>query len=371
MDTGGVQKSLAELIRGIHEGYDITVCCIRKKGILLKSLPEDVRVIEAGRFAKSTEYAAGESKSLGLPCCIMRVCTSAWAKLFGKAFPYFIITRLQKKLRGYDAAISFAQPLHDKAVGNISNEFVLNCCEAKKKITFVHCDFENYGGNTPYNRSLYKKFDKIACVSDSVRLVFEKCNPDCRGKTVTVENLHDYEYIRAAANNDEVKYDGKHTVVTVARLSEEKGLLRCVDIFGRLKKSIPDIEWHIVGEGAQRAALEKEITERGLEKTVFLHGNRENPYRYIKNANLFLLPSYHEASPMVFWESACLGVPVLSTNTLSAVEIVEKRGLGAVCGNTSEEIERGIIKMLSEKTGVRKTVFGNDEAINRFAELLD
>lgn len=64
---------------------------------------------------------------------------------------------------------------------------------------------------------------------------------------------------------------------------------------------------------------------------MILHGEQKNPYRYLKNAKLFLLPSYHEAAPMVFGEASCLGIPILSTETTSAIEMVENQGAGWVC----------------------------------------
>ena len=63
-------------------------------------------------------------------------------------------------------------------------------------------------------------------------------------------------------------------------------------------------------------------------------GNKENPYPYIKNASCFLLPSLHEAAPMVFGEASSLGVPVLTTETCSAIELVQSRGIGYVVENS-------------------------------------
>ena len=68
-------------------------------------------------------------------------------------------------------------------------------------------------------------------------------------------------------------------------------------------------------------------------------GNKENPYTYLKNADALLVPSFNEAAPMVFGESAVLGVPIVTTETCSAIEMVEKRDLGYVIANDSKDIE--------------------------------
>ena len=69
---------------------------------------------------------------------------------------------------------------------------------------------------------------------------------------------------------------------------------------------------------------------------VKLLGNKTNPYPYMKKANLFVLPSYHESYGLVLVESMIVGVPVLSTATCAAEEIVGD--LGFVCENSEEGI---------------------------------
>ena len=141
----------------------------------------------------------------------------------------------------------------------------------------------------------------------------------------------------------------KQTFVTVARLSEEKGILRCIPIFKKIKEDGYEFEWHIVGDGAMRCAIEKEIARYGLEKNIVLEGEQLNPYRYLKNANYFLLPSFHEAAPMVFDEANTLNVPMLTTKTLSAIEMVEKRGAGLVCENNEDAIYEMLHRVISGK----------------------
>ena len=47
----------------------------------------------------------------------------------------------------------------------------------------------------------------------------------------------------------------------------------------------------------------------------------DNPYGYIKAADLLLIPSYNEAAPLVIGEAAGLETPILSTETSSAKEM--------------------------------------------------
>lgn len=80
------------------------------------------------------------------------------------------------------------------------------------------------------------------------------------------------------------------------------------------------------------------INEKGLSNDIDLVGKKNNPFVYIKNADFFLLPSFHEAAPMVYGEAISLGVPVVTTNTISAKELIEERDYGIVCENSEEGI---------------------------------
>lgn len=338
MSVGGIQKSLVELLNAINDKYDITLYCVKPDGECLKLLPESVKIIYGNRFAKISEQNLSEAKRSGIVSYVFRFVLSTLTKVFGKRFPAFLLTKLIGKIPGeYDAAISFSQPIHDKQFATLTNEIVLNCCNAKRKITFVHCDFIKYGGNTKYNRSLYNRFDAIAAVSDSVGHRFLEANPLLKDKVFTVYNCVDCDRIITLANNDPIEYN-KKTIVTVARLSEEKGIIRCLPVVSKLVNEGLDLEWHIVGGGPLESKLCDEINRLGLSDRVILHGEQINPYRFMKNADCFLLPSFHEAAPMVFFESAVLDLPVLTTDTLSAYELVENMGTGVVCKNDEESI---------------------------------
>ena len=170
--------------------------------------------------------------------------------------------------------------------------------------------------------------------------------PETLQNLYTVYNFCDSYEIQQMAMQNPVTYQSK-TFVTVARLSKEKGLLRCIPIFEQLKKDGFDFEWHIVGGGPLKEQIQCEITRCSLEENIILEGEQVNPYRFMKNADYFLLPSFHEAAPMVFDEALALNIPVLTTNTLSAMELVGKRGSGLVCENTDQSIYDMLYRVMS------------------------
>lgn len=350
MNIGGIQKALLELLKVLASREDLSVSlfCCHHCGELLGQVPQNITILPESKWAKASELTASASKGMGLNFFVFRVIASIWSKVFHRGLPAKMLCKLIGKLGIYDVAVSYSQPLQDKAFCNLTNEIVLNCVRAKRKVTFVHCDFANYGGNTRYNRKLYTKFNAVAAVSDSVGERLCSCIPQIRGKVYTVYNCCDYEKIRLLAAENPVQYPVK-TIVTVARLSEEKGLLRCVPVFGRLKADGLQFNWRIVGGGPLENQLKSAICEYGLEKEIIMEGQQVNPYCYLKNAEYLLLPSFHEAAPVVFDEAIALGVPILTTETLSAKELISGRNAGIVCDNNSDAIYSMLHHAISKK----------------------
>lgn len=339
MCIGGIQKSLLELLKVLAKRDDISVTlfCCNATGEFLQRVPKEITLLPENKWAKVSEYTVKSCKQLGLKYALFRVVSSFWSKAFNKGVPAKILCKKIGNLGCFDIAISYSQPINDKAFCTLTNEIVLNCCTAKKKVTFVHCDFDNYGGNTRLNRKLYEKFDSIAVVSNSVGSVLSKNIPTVKEKIKTVYNFLDKEEIISLSEDNPVIYD-RTSLVTVARLSEEKGLLRCVPIMAKLREQSIDFVWYIVGGGVLETQLKESICKYAMDDVIFLEGAQDNPYRYIKHADYLFLPSFHEAAPIVFDEAIALNVPILATDTLLAKELVLNRNAGLICDNTENAI---------------------------------
>lgn len=258
------------------------------------------------------------------------------------------------------------------------NEFVLKKVQAEKKIAWLHCDFEHCGANNEHSRNIYPKFDRIVACSDGCGKSFLRCLPDLTDKVVVIRNCNDYKAIKNAASNG-INYDDSFfNVVTVARLSEEKGIERGIVAVESCIKAGLQVHYHIVGSGDQENKLKQMVVDHQLENAVFFYGNRKNPYPYIINADLFLLPSYHEAAPMVFDEAACLGVPILSTKTTSTDDMILASGNGYVCDNNTEAIYENMKWILQHKDDLKmikhnmmSKSYSNQDSIVEFTKLAE
>ena len=84
-----------------------------------------------------------------------------------------------------------------------------------------------------------------------------------------------------------------------------------------------------------------------MDDLVTMLGEQSDPYKYLCRADWLLVPSFHEAAPMVFDEAILMGVKVITTNTASAVEMIDGEH-GIVCENSTEGILRTLMSI--EKT---------------------
>ena len=114
-------------------------------------------------------------------------------------------------------------------------------------------------------------------------------------------------------------------LVSVGRLSEQKGQLLLVEAVQRVVKGGRDIELLLVGEGEMREEIERQIKDYGIEKNVILAGlaSSDQIRDYILASRAMVLPRFAEGLPMVLMEALALRRPVISTQIAALPELVE------------------------------------------------
>jgi glycosyltransferase involved in cell wall biosynthesis len=139
----------------------------------------------------------------------------------------------------------------------------------------------------------------------------------------------------------------------VGKLHKEKGIVELLESYHELldKENI-NLKLIYVGEGNSCKLLQDYIAEHGLERQVKLIGFLNNPYPYIKNAKLLVLPSYSEAMPYVAIESAVLETNYLVSDFPSAKEFFPDKNVFFMGDNASvfrENLKDKIISSLESQ----------------------
>ena len=354
LDMGGIQKSLISFLNAACKHYDITLLLFSKSGPLLNDVPKEVKVISPSGVYRMLGLTKQELT--GFPILfVIKSFLIMFAKVFSRRSAMRLLGLFQRKITGYDTVISYTHLSHHNYFWNGSGDFVLDKTICDNKICLIHCDYLNSGCLSEKNNKEYAQFDKIACCSESVRSRFiegANINPD---KVYTLRNFYDLDIAKLSNDNPYIYDSNFINIVTVARLSAEKGIGRAIDALFNTKRT--DIRYYVVGNGPQKNMLSDKIKGYGMEKQVFLLGEHHNPYRYLRNADYLLLPSFHEAAPIVFDEANILGLNVITTNTTSASEML-KSGGDIVCDNSEEGIANALLAL--KKTAMQKEAYSDN-----------
>ncbi len=376
MKVGGVQKSLYNLLWSLDPAeYRVTLLLFSKVGAYL-DLPDTVRIIEVTGpfryFGKSQgEYTGWEAFKRGFLATVSR--------LFGRSAAVRLMLGRQPMLEGqYDCAIAFLNNGLKKVFYGGVQDYVLHRVKADRKVAFLHSDYERSGSHYPENDRMMERFDVIAACSEGCRRAFVTAVPEQADRCVAVRNCHRYDEIRALADEISVQYDKTALhAVTVARMTPRKRIDRAIRAVAAAKAAGTPITLHIVGNGPMWDSLQALAQQEGVAESVIFHGEQSNPYPYIKQADLLLLSSYHEAAPMVIEEARCLGVPVLSTEIISTKEMVIEAQAGWVCANGQEALSELLCRVVADRDvlatvtrRVKETPMDNRVALAQFAAVV-
>jgi glycosyltransferase involved in cell wall biosynthesis len=268
--------------------------------------------------------------SLKRPLSILSEIAAKISNLFWRK-SYFLIAgwyggqRLQKKMnqlekqygafdriifRGegtYENIWSFQ---HDKAIYVLENIVKPNSLSQKLSKKRFHALFHNR---------------QLAAVSTGVKIaaddLFAKENIHPTYVHV-ITNPCPIEQIRSKANAEKPQTlpSGPY-MLNVARLVPQKGQDMLLEAYAKSKQSLPLV---IVGEGKLNAELKAKAKALGIDENVHFVGNQENPYVWMKHAELFVLSSKFEGLGIVLFEALACGTPILSVDCPGGVRDVFK-----------------------------------------------
>lgn len=170
-------------------------------------------------------------------------------------------------------------------------------------------------------KNIYNKADNIVAISNGVkRDLIDNFYID-KMKTTVIYNPVDIKYIDSLKNEeieDKYKYIfDENTIITSGRLTYQKGQWYLIRALKKVKKELPNAKLVILGQGELEKNLKKLVAELNLEDSVFFLGFKSNPFKYIKNSKVFVLPSLFEGFGNVITETMECGTIVISTDCKS------------------------------------------------------
>ena len=143
-------------------------------------------------------------------------------------------------------------------------------------------------------------------------------------------------------------------ILTVARLEHVKGVDVLIDACLILRNALLDFSCIVVGDGSERAVLNKKICRLGLQHHVHLVGAlpHRDVIQHYHLADLFVLPSRREGIPVSVMEAMATGLPVIATEVTGLPEIVDNGDTGILVPPENASLLADAIFRLAKETDI-------------------
>jgi glycosyltransferase involved in cell wall biosynthesis len=340
-DTGGAMSHLLPLLSALHSteraetACDVHLLCLgegglvdraRERGLAVRVLsmkgPWDPAVLiplrrvltqgPVGMAALPDEAAAGVSvASAGSPSNASSTCHSArhfWHVVHTHGMRANLSVRLVIKAMGPSRRPCLFTTVH--------SDLLLDYASTVLAHTYRLLDQATLGS-----------VDTVVCVSDSLRsLLLQRGYP--ADKTMTIWSGIEASLELASAAQP---ISGRPCIGTVARLAPVKDLDLLLEVVARLRRTIPQVECIIVGDGPERARLEGKARKRGLEGAVRFTGRLADIGSALARMDIYVVTSMFEGGvSMSVLEAMAAGLPVVTTFAGGVVEAVADGETGFV-----------------------------------------
>lgn len=154
-------------------------------------------------------------------------------------------------------------------------------------------------------------------------------------------------------NIPEIDSDYTKNVVTVGRLSKEKGFDDLIDVFKKVVAKNPNYKLDIIGDGPERNNLKDIIANLHLENNIILHGFQNKDYinDILSHSKAFIVTSYTESFGIALLEGMSYGLPgIIFDSASGSLELIKNNFSGYVIKNRSKDVmAKKIIKLLDNK----------------------
>lgn len=353
MGVGGSEKCLAELLKVIPKDvYEVHLGLFYVKGAFLDEIPQGVFVHELPKSQRSKEMLLDLMKRFHWIAAI----SFFFRWIYGRVFhDIYQIYRCQywnasSSELNYDLAVSYA---------GWSRECVFYLCEkvkAKSKCLWVHEDVSIPRVRKYYKmvERLYKCLDKIFIVSEEGKRRFDIVYPQMKDKTDVFYNIIPVNNILQMANNGGSfcdDFDGIR-LLTVGRIDHQKGYLLAIDTLKFLLDKGYNVNWYIIGGEIGNKYYNKcmeSAYQKGVSDHFIFLDVQMNPYRYMRDCDIYVQPSLYETYCTTIMEALCFGNPIVATCFCGAHEQLKDRENGYITDMTVESLADGIEKALNDK----------------------
>ena len=368
---GGVEKSVAALANMLVSKYDVEIVCSYKLYDKPR-FPIDPKVkirylINTDLPIKLQEYNV-LLKSFKFKKLFRRLNRDYFKKkqikqFFSDGFNGFTMFKKRKStmidyIKSSDADIIISsRDIFDEWLGYYGSKDIV-------KIGWEHNHFHN---NYKYARKIVNscsKLDYLVLVSKELYDYYSKEMRRYKCKCINIPNVIDKIPVRSSHLTEK-------RLISVGRLSHEKGFLDLLKIFNKIHEDYPDWHLDIIGDGVDKIKLKDYIQDNDLDNSVTLHGFRDKDYinELLHNSSLYLMTSYTESFGIVLIEAMSHGVPCIAFDSAEgAREIISSGFNGYLIKNrNSVEYVRKCEQLMDDIEKRKKIGKAGKESVKKYS----
>lgn len=359
LNTGGVEKSLLDILQHLdYNRYEVDLLLLEDLGDYASLLPPQVHV-----RLRCLENTYGSLAKCLIRCirqrdwfCFRMRLIFLLMKLFGQK-KISLAKHMLTDSQHYDCVIGYRR--------GICTQIASFAVDADRRFSWWHHGTVNVEAE-PYLHEI-ANCHKIAVVSDSTRQMLADAIPQLASKLVTIPNMLDVEKVKVQADAfSPYKKENVFHIVSIGGYVPEKHFQNAIYAAKQLKAAGTSFQWHLVGDGILHNQLVQCAEDSGVTDCFIFEGNQPNPYPYLKNADLFVHPSYVESQGIVILEAMALGIPCVVTESMGPCEFIEDGINGILTAQNPESLAEKVLEILTNR-GLYEHIKTNTHCPEQFA----
>lgn len=383
LSAGGGEKSLINLLEQIdYTQYNVDLFTLNKDGLFLDFVPNEVNIIENPKDLEVFKLSILKSITKFLVNRNLRLAFNRGMFFIKNKLKISVSKREQYSWKYIKGAIGVLDKKYDVAIGYLektSNYICIDCVQADKKIGWIHTDYNKLGVDKKFDKRYLSQLDYIVTVSEECAQVLKKEFNDLSKRIRIIKNIVSPSTIKKMSleNIDIKTINNEKIIVSVGRLSCEKGFDIAVKSCKILKDRGLKVKWILIGDGVEKANIEKLINENKLMSDFILVGVKSNPYKYLSKADIYVQPSRFEGKSIAMDEAKILGKPIVATNFSTVRDQINDKVDGIITEMNERSLADGIELLINDSklysnivNNMREMSLGTESEVNKLYELI-
>ena len=230
----------------------------------------------------------------------------------------------------------------------------------KGKGILISQEHAHHNNNKDYINRVIKSLKNIDYFMPVSRKLTKFYKNKVKGNTKVMYSPLCVDYIP----DKETKKNNKN-IVSIGRLSPEKGCLDLIDVFNLIYKEDNECVLHIIGDGEEKIKIQEKIKHLNLNDSVILYGYKDKDFirEKLNDMSLYLMTSYEESFGLVLLEASAFAIPSIAFSSAEgACEIINNNVDGYIIEDRNkDEMKEKVLELLNDKQ--KLALFGHEAKI--------